>query len=112
MQSVGGRFLAWDLVMAFWPRCLEILLFGKRTTSTAYPQLPCCSLTLIFDTVTTCRGNGFITDPSIINALQLSDPTSFFNTMITRPWSNQVPPPPPSSPPLPSKSAQSPNPIP
>lgn len=37
-----------------------------------------------------CRGNGFITDQSILKAVGLSDPTSFFTTMLGKPWLNQV----------------------
>ena len=37
-----------------------------------------------------CRGNGFITDPSLVSALQITDPTSFFTSALSEPWINQV----------------------
>ena len=37
-----------------------------------------------------CWGDGFVTDPSIIAAGNLSDPNPFFQTLLTKPYLNNV----------------------
>ena len=37
-----------------------------------------------------CWGDGFVTDPGVIAQYGLTDPKPFFNTVLTRPYANQV----------------------
>ncbi len=37
-----------------------------------------------------CWGDGFVTDPGVIAQYGLTDPNPFFNTVLTRPYANQV----------------------
>ena len=37
-----------------------------------------------------CWGDGFVTDPGTIAQFGLTDPKPFFNTVLTRPYANQV----------------------
>ena len=37
-----------------------------------------------------CWGDGFVTDPNIISANGLSDPNSFFQTLLTKDYLNNV----------------------
>ena len=37
-----------------------------------------------------CWGDGFVTDPAVIAQFGLTDPKPFFNTVLTRPYVNQV----------------------
>ncbi|CAL5222764.1 g5176 [Coccomyxa viridis] len=83
LNEPDSRGLSWTSMYTYYLNAMDAIY--KVSPTTLFFVEGCGQLGFSM-----CWGDGFVTDPGVIAQYGLTDPKPFFNTVLTRPYANQV----------------------